>query len=201
MSDKEIKLSFKKLAQANPDKHYPVKALLSYGYQRRQCTTCKTFFWSQDKSRKICGDNACAGGFQFIGHSPAKKKLDYIQTWQEFARIHKKLGYTPIERYPVVARWNPTTDFTIASIAAFQPLVVSGEVKPPANPLVIPQFCVRFNDIDNVGITGAHYAGFVMLGQHAFVSPKDYNINKYFTDHVTWLEQGLGLSTDHITVH
>ena len=201
MSDKEIKLDFKKLAQANPEKHYPVQALKSYGYQRKQCTNCKTYFWTKDAGRKICGDNACAGGFHFIGNSPAKKKLDYIQTWQEFARIHKKLGYTPIERYPVVARWNPTTDFTIASIAAFQPMVVSGEIKPPANPLVIPQFCVRFNDIDNVGITGAHYAGFVMLGQHAFVAPKDYNINKYFTDHVTWLEQGLGLSTDHITVH
>ncbi|HLD33510.1 MAG TPA: alanine--tRNA ligase-related protein, partial [Candidatus Nanoarchaeia archaeon] len=159
MSDKEIKLDFKKLVQANPEKHYPVKALKSYGYQRKQCGTCKTFFWTIDGSRKVCGDNACSGGFQFIGNSPAKKKLDYIQTWQEFARIHKKLGYTPIERYPVVARWNPTVDFTIASIAAFQPLVVSGEIKPPANPLVIPQFCVRFNDIDNVGITGAHYAG------------------------------------------
>ena len=201
MSDKEIKLDFKKLAQANPEKHYPVKALKSYGYQRKQCGTCKTFFWTIDGSRKVCGDNACSGGFQFIGNSPAKKKLDYIQTWQEFARIHKKLGYTPIERYPVVARWNPTVDFTIASIAAFQPLVVSGEIKPPANPLVIPQFCVRFNDIDNVGITGAHYAGFVMLGQHGFFAPKDYDINKYFNDHLTWLNLGLGLDSSHITVH
>ena len=60
-----------------------------------------------------------------------------------------------------------------ASIYDFQPFVVSGEVEPPANPLVVPQFCLRFNDIDNVGITGAHYTGFVMIGQHAFVQPKE----------------------------
>ena len=25
-------------------------------------------------------------------------------------------------------------------------------------------FCVRFNDLDNIGLTGRHYSGFVMLG-------------------------------------
>ena len=200
MDDKQLKLNFKKDAQQNPEKHYPVKALQELGFKRGQCITCKNFYWSIGK-QSTCGDSACSGGFRFVNSSPAKKKLDYIETWQQFAKIHKSLGYTPIKRYPVVARWNPTTDFTIASIAAFQPFVVSGEIPPPANPLVIPQFCVRFNDIDNVGITGAHYVGFVMMGQHAFVSPKDYDINRYVKDHLTWFNKGIGLANDNITIH
>ena len=200
MDDKQLKLNFKNDAQKNPEKHYPVKALKELNFTRSQCSTCKNYFWSIQK-KSTCGDSACAGGFKFVNNSPAKKKLDYIETWQQFAKIHKSLGYTPIKRYPVVARWNPTTDFTIASIAAFQPFVVSGEIPPPANPLVIPQFCVRFNDIDNVGITGAHYVGFIMMGQHAFVAPKDYDVNRYLRDHLTWFNKGMGLSNENITIH
>ena len=37
-------------------------------------------------------------------------------------------------------------------------------MRPPANPLICPQFCVRFNDLDNIGLTGRHYSGFVMIG-------------------------------------
>ena len=47
-------------------------------------------------------------------------------------------------------------------IETLEGLLVSGEVKPPANPLVIPQLCLRFGDIDNVGLTG-HYVLFSML--------------------------------------
>ncbi len=200
MGDKEVKAEFKQKAQKNPEQHYPVKALKELGFSRGQCTNCKSYFWSKDR-RTVCGDSACVGGFHFIGKSPAKRKLDYIDTWKQFAAVHKKLGYTPIKRYPVVARWNPTVDFTIASIAAFQPFVVSGEVEPPANPLVIPQFCLRFNDIDNVGITGSHYVGFVMMGQHAFVAPQKYNLNKYVQDHLYWINNGMGLRNEDITIH
>jgi len=198
-SDDEVKKEFKLKAQQNPEKYYPVKTLKELGFERRKCAHCGHFFWST-KAQDSCGEPACSGGFRFIGNSPAKKKLSYIEAWKEYVRIHEKLGYTPVKRYPVVARWNPTTEFTIASIAAFQPYVVSGEIEPPANPLVIPQFCLRFPDIDNVGITG-HYVGFVMLGEHAFVSPEEYDINKYLKDHITWLNEGMGLSNDDFVVH
>ncbi len=148
---------------------------------------------------KVCGDPACSGGFRFVG-SPSRKKLDYLDVWKEFAKVHEKLGYTSVSRYPVIARWNPTTDFTIASIAAFQPFVVSGEVAPPANPLVIPQPCLRFPDIDNVGITG-HHVCFVMMGEHGFFPPEKYDVNKYADDHLKWLHEGMGLKMDDLTVH
>ncbi len=198
MSDAEIKEQIRKEASLHPDKFFPVTTLKAKGFGRHQCSKCQRFFWAMHKS-EVCGDPSCSGGFRFIGH-PTKKQLDYIQTWQEFARIFKRLGYTPISRYPVIARWNPTTDFTIASIAAFQPFVVSGEIAPPANPLVIPQMCVRFPDIDNVGITG-HCVAFVMMGQHGFFPPKEYNPDKYISDYLTWLHEGMGLEMSELTIH
>lgn len=48
---------------------------------------------------------------------------------------------------------------------------MTGELDAPANPLCCPQFCVRFNDLDNIGLTGRHYSGFVMLGIQVFNLP------------------------------
>ncbi len=199
VSDKEIKKQFKKTASQHPEKYYAVSVLKEQGFSRRQCA-CGTWFWSVT-GQKHCGDPVCAGGFGFFGTSPAKKKMDYLQAWQEFSNLFKKLGYTPIDRYPVVARWRDDTDFVQASIYDFQPYVVSGEVKPPAKKLVVPQFCLRFNDIDNVGITGAHYTGFVMIGQHAFVTEQEWDQAQYFQDIHAWLTQGLGLPNNEITFH
>src|SRR3989338_3001193 len=112
-SDKEMKKEFKVIAQKDHSKYYPVKTLNELGFKRKQCSKCKTFFWSTT-NRVICDDPQCSGPFRFIGNTPAKYKLDYIESWRKFAKIFKKLGYTEIKRYPSVSRWNPTTDYTIA---------------------------------------------------------------------------------------
>ena len=198
--DKDIKAEIKNIARRSPEKHYPISELKDNGFIRKACKKCQTNFWTIDRSREVCGNATCSNGFTFIGNSPAKKKLSYLDVWKEFSKIHKSLGYHAINRYPVVSRWNPTTEFTIASIAAFQPFVVSGEVDPPANPLVIPQYCLRFSDIDSVGLSG-HFTGFVMMGQHAFVKPHDYNINKYFSHHLAWINKGMGISNKNLAIH
>ncbi len=198
-SDKEIKKEFKGRASKNPERYYAVGVLKQFGFNRRQCS-CGTFFWTTTDS-KVCGDPSCSGGFRFFGNSPAKFHYTYVEVWKKFAEFFKTRGYEPIGRYPVAARWRDDTDFVQASIYDFQPYVVSGEVEPPANPLVIPQFCMRFNDIDNVGITGAHYTGFVMIGQHAFMPPEKWDQAKYFLDIHEWLTKGLGLPLDEITYH
>lgn len=200
LTDKELKKELLKKTSKNPEKFYPMSYLKKQGFSRNSCTKCGRFFWST-LNTNVCGDGSCSGGFRFIGDSPAKEPLDYIEVWKRFARMFKSFGYTPINRYPVAARWNPTVDFTIASIAAFQPFVVSGEVEPPANPLVIPQFCLRFGDTDNVGVTGSHMTGFVMIGQHQFVSPKEWNQEKVFEHIHSWLKEGLGLPDDEIIFH
>src|SRR3990167_6765262 len=125
LTDKEMKKLFKQKAQSNPESHYPVETLKELGYERKKCKSCGTFFWTITNS-DVCGDANCGSGFRFIGDTHAKQELSYIEVWQEFSKLFKSLGYTPIKRYPSVARWNPTTDFTMASIAAFQPYVVTG---------------------------------------------------------------------------
>lgn len=199
-TDKQIKKEFRVTASKDPDKYYSTEILKDEGFSRKQCTECQTYFWSVTES-EVCGDPACSGGYRFIGDSPAKADLDYVGVWKKFSKMFKDVGYTPIPRYPVMARWRKDTDFVQASIYDFQPYVVSGEVAPPANPLVVPQFCLRFNDIDNVGITGAHYTGFTMIGQHAFMPENQWNQDKYFRDIYNWCMNGLELPKEEITFH
>ena len=198
--DKDIKKWFKGEASKSPEKYYAVSVLEERGFQRKHCA-CGTWFWTVNKEQDHCGDASCAGGFTLFENNPCKKEMDYLTVWKEFAKMFEKKGYAVVPRYPVVARWNPTMDFTIASIAAFQPYVVSGEVEPPAKRLVIPQFCLRFGDVDNVGVTMSHMTGFVMIGQHMFLPKAEWNQAKAFSDIVDWLTDGLGLPYEEITFH
>jgi len=199
MDVKQIKEMFRQIASKEPEKYFGVETLKSLGFTRKQCSNCGKYFWSVTE-RNVCGDVVCQGGFHFIGKKPYRP-LTYIEVWQEFSRIFEKLGYTPIQRYPVVARWRDDTDFVQASIYDFQPHVVSGAVDPPANPLVVPQFSLRFVDVENVGITGGHYTGFVMIGQHAFERPEDYDQNVYLDHIYQWLKEGLKIPKEEIVFH
>jgi alanyl-tRNA synthetase len=198
--DKEVKKWFKAEASSSPEKYYATAVLKERGFARKHCA-CGTWFWTVNADQDHCGDSNCAGGFTLFKDNPAKKQMDYIQVWKEFSRMFEKKGYAIVPRYPVVARWNPTMDFTIASIAAFQPYVISGEVESPAKKLVIPQFCLRFGDVDNVGVTMSHMTGFVMIGQHAFLPRSEWDQNQFFKDIFDWLTDGLGLPYEEITFH
>jgi alanyl-tRNA synthetase len=200
-TDKQLKKVFRKIASKNPDEYFPTKELRSLGYNRKHCECCGNYFWTTLKEREVCGDPACSGGFKVVVDNPSKIKLSFIEVWEKIVEILEPRGYTPVKRYPCVARWNPTSEFTIASISAFQPYVITGEVEPPAKKLVIPQFCLRFNDIENVGITGSHNTGFVMIGQHTFVSPEEWNQGELFMDIHDFLHKGVGLPLEEITIH
>ena len=102
-TDKEIKKKFKEKASKEPNKYYATSVLKSEGFKRKQCKKCGTYFWTTTNS-DVCGNPACSGGFRFIGNTPPKKELDYIGVWTEFSLLFKKWGYTPIKRYPVVAK-------------------------------------------------------------------------------------------------
>ncbi|MEM4259877.1 MAG: alanine--tRNA ligase [Candidatus Woesearchaeota archaeon] len=200
LTDKELKNEFRKRTEKNPEKFFAVNVLKNEGFKRQQCIKCKKFFWSVE-CNDICGDAECKGGFNFIQNTPSKNKMEYIELWKTFSNMFKKFGYTPIKRYPVAARWRDDTDFVQASIYDFQPWVVNGTIDPPANPLVIPQFCLRFNDIDNVGITGSHCTGFVMIGQHAFVKKEEWKQDDYFIHIHKWLTQGHKIPKTKIFYH
>ncbi len=201
LTDKELKKKFREVVFKNPEKFYPVRYLEREGFYRNKCVKCSRFFWSRDKKRDVCGDAVCSGGFRIAEGSPAKNKLSFQDVWELLKKMFSARGYKPINRYPVVSRWNPTTEFTMASIAAFQPWVINGESKPPAKKLVIPQFCLRFGDVDNVGITGSHCTGFVMIGQHAFVEPSEWKQEEYFKDIYDYLILGVGLDKNELILH
>jgi alanyl-tRNA synthetase len=200
LTDKELKARFKKVASAEPDKYYATRILKSEGFMRKQCA-CGTYFWTTHKEQATCGDPACTGGVDIFRGSPVKKKLSFPDVWLGFKRFFEKRDYKAINRYPVISRWNPTTEFTNASIAAFQPYVISGESPPPAKKLVIPQFCLRFGDVDNVGITGSHCTGFVMIGQHVFVKPEEWNQEQLFQDIYDYITKEVGVPKGELTLH
>ncbi len=193
LSDKELKKSLISEFQKSPEKYYP--SLSELGFVRKKCS-CGKFFWSSSSDK--CGSCSRYG---FIGKTPAKKKLSYMEVWRSFSNLMKKQGYTPIKRYPTVARWRDDIEFVEASIDDFIPFVIRGETAPPANPLVVPQPCLRFNDIDNVGITGAHYSCFVMIGQHRFESPEKYDMNAYFNDLMKWFTKGMKIPISDMVIH
>ncbi|MDD5096254.1 MAG: alanine--tRNA ligase [Candidatus ainarchaeum sp.] len=152
------------------EKHYRTKALEERGFRRHKCSRCGKNFWSIEE-RELCGDASCTG-YTFIGNAPSNRKLSYLDTWKTIEKYFVEHGHGSIKSYPSVARWRDDLYFTIASINGFQPYVVNGELEAPANPLIIPQVCIRFPDIANVGVTGRHYTNFVMVGQHAFNTKK-----------------------------
>ena len=113
-----------------------------------------------------------------------------------------RIPCTAIKRYPVVARWRTDVDYVAAGIYCFQPYCVTGELEPPANPLICPQFCLRFNDLDNIGLTGRHFSGFVMLGIQVFNTPQKF---VFFKDecvdfNLRWLTEELQIPLDEITL-
>jgi alanyl-tRNA synthetase len=194
---KQLKMNFAK----EYGKYYPAGTLKELGFTRKKCPECGNNFWTASPDTNVCGDPSCVGGYHFIGSVPTKKRLAYKECWDEFVRVFSKSNHTAINRYPVVARWRDDVYFVEASIYDFQPHVVSGEVDPPANPLIVPQFCLRFNDIDNVGLTGRHYTGFIMVGQHVFNKPGKFI---YFKDECVRynyerMTNGLGIPAEEIT--
>lgn len=78
---------------------------------------------------------------------------------------------------------------------------MTGELEPPANPLICPQFCVRFNDLDNIGLTGRHYSGFIMLGIQAFNKPGEHKMwkDECVQANYNWLTNHLKIDPNDIT--
>lgn len=156
------KRSLLSLFSSNPDKYYKVSLFEEKGFKRQSCKLCGKFFWSIN-DRQSCPEH---DNYSFIGDPPTSKRLDFVNTWKELRSFFRKNNHQIIKRYPVVCRWREDLYYTIASIVDFQ-RIMNGKIvfEIPKNPLVVPQMCLRFNDIENVGLTGRHYTSFCMVGQ------------------------------------
>ena len=158
MGKKELTAIF----SSDPDRYYKVSLFDRLGFRRQRCNTCGKFFWSLNE-KQICPDHQYYG---FIGEPPTNKRLDYISAWKEIEEYFQSNAHSIIRRYPVVCRWRDDLYFTIASIVDFQRVIGNKVIfELPTNPLVVPQMCLRFNDIENVGLSGRHYTSFCMIGQ------------------------------------
>ncbi len=159
---------------ADYKRYYLVDLFKREGFIRKKCENCGNFFWTLDPERKRCDDQPCSA-YSFIGDPQTSKKFDEVQSWKAIERFFVKNRHSSVKRYPVVSRWRPDLYFTVASIVDFQ-RVEAGKVvfQLPANPLVVPQMCMRFNDIPNVGVSGKHYTSFVMVGQHSIADREGY---------------------------
>lgn len=141
-------------------------------FVRKKCPCCGDHFWSQDPDQPNCGDAPCQE-YTFLKKRFTDRAYTIDEMREAFLGFFERNDHTRLSRYPVAARWRGDIYLTIASIADFQPHVTSGWVKPPANPLVISQPCIRLNDLDSVGRTGRHLSEFEMLGHHAFNTKDD----------------------------
>jgi alanyl-tRNA synthetase len=170
LDKKEILREF----SSDPDRYYKVKLFEEQGFVRKSCSKCKRFFWTLDSGRETCPDDS-ADTYSFIGDPPTSKRFDYTQSWKEVESFFVKNGHASVSRYPVVCRWRDDLYFTIASIVDFQRVMGSKVVfEFPSNPLVVPQTCLRFKDLENVGVTGRHFSSFCMIGQHSIPNSDGY---------------------------
>ena len=152
---------------ADPEKYYNVKLFQEQGFIRKACSKCGRFFWTLNADRDLCPDDG-TDTYSFIGEPPTTKRFDYTQAWKQVEEFFVKNNHTSVSRYPVVCRWRDDLFFTIASVVDFQRIMGSKVVfEFPANPLVVPQTCLRFKDLENVGVTGRHFSSFCMIGQHS----------------------------------
>ncbi len=188
---------------ANPDKYYRVKLFKEVGFERKKCSKCGSYFWTLENDRKVCPNPPCAD-YSFIGKPPIKG-MDYIETWKTIEKFFIKNGHESVPSYPVVCRWFPGLFFTVASIVAFQRSVAGKTVfEMPAEKVIIPQVCLRFPDIENVGVTGRHMTNFIMIGQHSLYEKVNGVQKGYWKDTCIELDyrmltEALGLKPEEIS--
>ncbi len=148
------------------ESEYPVFDHL--GYQRQKCVKCGKHFWSSER-RATCGDSDC-DRYTFLGAKMVPKPYDVNSMRKEFIDFFRS-SHGVVKPYPVVPRWREDVLLVNASIYDFQPHVTMGFAKPPENPLVMSQPCIRMTDVENVGVTGRHLTGFEMMCHDSFNSP------------------------------
>ncbi|VVB76850.1 Alanine--tRNA ligase [uncultured archaeon] len=181
------------------NKYYSSKLFEDKGFKRHTYKYCGMNFWSIADTDN-CGDSS-HNTFTFFKDRPTR--ISYSDFWKKFARFFKENGHALVDRYPVVSRWRPDLYFTIAGIQDFQRIengLMTFEYS--ANPLMVPQMCLRFNDIENVGVTGSHFTSFMMANQTSFNYPKEgYWRDRTVELNFNFFTKMLGLPEDQMIYH
>ncbi len=168
------------------------------GFTRKQCSECGAHFWTTKSEQHRCGDAPCVP-YTFIDNPLGDHPYTTSEMREAFLSFFADHGHTRLNRYPVVARWRSDVYLTIASIADFQPHVTSGQVPPPANPLVISQPSIRLNDLEEVGRSGRHLTMFEMMGHHAFNNHEQVYWSEETIRLCDQFLQSIGIPTEQVT--
>ncbi|MDE1855146.1 MAG: hypothetical protein KGH57_02390 [Candidatus Micrarchaeota archaeon] len=170
----------------NPKEYYSTKLFEEKGFKRQRCSICRKWFWGIAETNN-CGDSSHTP-YSFFKEKP--NRISYTDFWKKFSDFFRRNGHSIVKRYPVVSRWRQDLYFTIAGIQDFQRIengTMSFEYS--ANPLMVPQPCLRFKDIENVGVTGNHFTTFIMANQTSFDYPK----------HGYWRDKTIELNFNFLT--
>src|SRR6266571_2687091 len=186
------------MPEINPEE-FALPYFREIGFIRRKCPSCGSNYWGAP-GQNTCGEVPCAP-YSFIGTPPTKRRYTLAEMRIQFMDYFAERGHTRIKPYPIVARWRNDVYLVGASIYDFQPYATEGTMPPPANPLVISQPCIRFTDIEQVGVAGRHMSIFEMGGAHAFNYP---NKEIYWKDdtvryHHKLLSDVMGVPSESIT--
>lgn len=171
------KLEILNLFNKNPERYWKVKIFDELNFKRQKCKNCGKFFWSIIK-KDFCNDGACIN-YKFLDfENITKKRFSYEECWLKIKEFFESKNHKILNCYPVVCRWFPL-NFTIAGIVNFYRLT-NGKLdfEFPENPSVVNQICLRFNDIENVGLNGRSYVCFGMINQQSLF----YNSEGYWKD-------------------
>jgi len=161
-----------KLLQKNPERYWGLEFFRENGWKRRRCKNCGKFFWSLT-DQEVCNDSSCRP-YEFIGNPLTKKEFDYFSLWKEIKKFFEREGHTIVGRYPVVCKWFPELYFTIAGVVDFYRKDGDSFVfELPANPVVVLQPSLRFNDIPQVGVSGRHWTCHSHLEQASLYDGKN----------------------------
>lgn len=186
---------------------YPYSYFERNGLIFQQCAQCCLKFWHVKKTL-FCGDAQC-NGFE-------KKRISADLT---VAQIHniwiqylKSLTLDrPIEFLPRAntALKVSNINFMCAGISAFErllnPRCHEKVLERYSNAFYVStQFCYRFDDLENTGITMRHSSGFYMLGVQGFESelnPFSKNWKQQWIDIITNFLTSLGFLKNKLYYH
>ncbi len=196
---KDKKEALRAKFSADYKRYYLVDLFKREGFIRKKCENCGKFFWTLNVERKRCDDQPCSP-YTFIGSPPTSRRFSYVETWKAVESFFARRGHAIVKRYPVVSRWRPDLYFTVASIIDFQ-RVEGGKVvfELPTNPLVVPQMCLRFNDVPTVGVNGKHGTSFCMIGQTALANKEGYWKDRTIDLDFDLLTRTFGISKEEIS--
>ncbi len=187
-----------KILQKKPNKYWYLDFFKETGFKRKKCRNCGKFFWTQTE-QELCNDSSCRP-YEFIGNPLTKNEHDFFSMWKKIKNFFEEQNHKIHPRYPVLSRWFSDLNFTIAGVVDFYRKDGSDFVfELPANPVVILQPSLRFNDIPQVGVSGRHWTCHTHLEQASLADEKNgYWKEKCIELDYRMLTEVMGIKKDKI---